>query len=548
MAEQGRPKDIWRDRRSPTTGLGTSVAGRFSAPLLVGIDIGTTSIKTVVYEADGGAVAKAATPTPTHRPRPARAHYLASEIWAAVVGTLREALGQIDDPRRVAGVAVASVGESLVLVDQAGAPTMDEVIAWFDTRTQPQATWLDQVIGKDELFARCGLSLQPIFSLCKLLWLKEEAPDAWRRAARFHLMADYVALRLSGVAAIDVSLASRTLALNLHGLRWDEETIHQAGLNAAIFPPLVPGGTPLGPVTAEAAAATGLPRTAIVGAGGHDHVCGALAAGVTEPGEVLNSLGTAEAYFLPLAAPLTEPAVGRQGYTQGAHVVGNRTYAFGGLYTSGASIEWARDLFFPSDDPDAGYRALIAAAEGAPAGSLGACFLPHLRLANPPHDDPRSRGAFVGLTTDVGPAALARSVLEGIAFEGRKTLATLLAHAGVLSPPTVVAIGGGSQNELLMRIKATVIGRTHVVVAAEEATALGAALLGGLAAGVYPNVATAVAQFRHERIAVPPDPELVAVYDRLFERVYDSLYEAVAPISHAISDGREVDAEGGGTS
>lgn len=515
----------------PTIRLGR---GPNSSPLLVGLDVGTTSVKAVVYEAGGRAVAKAARPTPTHHPRPGRAHYLASELWGASVAALREAMARLDEPERVAGVAVASFGEAVVLVDAAGEPTTDEVIAWFDTRTQPQAERLDRVIGRDALFARSGLSLQPIFSLCKLLWLIEHEPDAWKRTVRFHLVADYVALRLSGGAATDISLASRTLALDLGRLAWDADTIREAGLAPGIFPPLVSGGTRLGRVTAEAAAATGLPRSAVVGAGGHDHVCGALAAGVTEPGEVLNSLGTAEAFFLPLAGPLTDPAVGRQGYTQGAHVVGGRSYAFGGIYTSGASIEWARDLFFPGDDPDAGYRALIAAAETAPAGSLGVCFLPHLRLANPPHDDPRSRGAFVGLTTDVGRQALARSVLEGIALEGRLMLGTLLAHAGVAAPAAVVAIGGSSRNDLLMRIKASVTGLPHSVVAAEEATALGAAMLGGLAAGVYPDVAAALDTVRHRRIEVLPDPAWQPVYDRIFEQVYAGLYAATAPVSHAI--------------
>jgi len=507
--------------------------------LLVGLDVGTTSIKAVVYELDGRAVATAATPTPTHRPHPGRAHFLASELWAAVVAALRRALAETDDPRRIAGLAVASFGESVVLVDAAGEPVTDEVIAWFDTRTQPQVAWLDQAIGRDEIFARSGLSLQPIFSLGKLLWLKEHRPDAWRRTVRVHLAADYVAFRLCGVPATDVSLASRTLALDLRRLAWHEGTIREAGLAPALFAPLVSGGTRLGSVTPTAAAETGLPTSAVVGAGGHDHVCGALAAGVTEPGEVLNSLGTAEAFFLPLSSPLTNPEAGRQGFTQGAHVVGGRTYAFGGNYTSGASVEWARDLLFPNPDPAAGYRELLAAAAEAPPGSLGAAFLPHLRLANPPHDDPRSRGAFVGLTTDVDRAALARGVLEGLAFEGRQILETLLAHADLAPPPEIVAIGGGSRNELLMRIKAAATDRTHVVVAAEEATALGAALLGGLAAGVYPDVPSAVASLRHDRTPIPPDPEWVPRYDAIAREVYARLYDAVAPVSHAISDLRQ---------
>ena len=195
-----------------------------------------------------------------------------------------------------------------MLLDAAGAATTDS-IAWFDIRTRPQATWLAERIGKDELFARSGLSLQPIFSLNKLLWHREHEPDAWARSVRWLMLADFIAHRLCGEAATDLSLASRTLMLDLRRKRWDEQTLAQAGIDPRLLAPLVPGGTSLGTVTASAAALTGLPVTAVVAAGGHDHVCGALAAGVTRPGQMLNSLGTAEAVFLPIASrwPMPRP-------------------------------------------------------------------------------------------------------------------------------------------------------------------------------------------------------------------------------------------------
>ena len=169
-----------------------------------------------------------------------------------------------------------------MLLDAAGATTTDS-IAWFDTRTRPQATWLADRIGKDELFARSGLSLQPIFSLNKLLWHREHEPEAWARSVRWLMLADFIAYRLCGEAATDLSLASRTLLLDLHQKRWDEQTLGQAEIDPGLLAPLVPGGRSLGSVTATAAELTGLPVTAVVASGGHDHVCGALAAGARGP-------------------------------------------------------------------------------------------------------------------------------------------------------------------------------------------------------------------------------------------------------------------------
>jgi xylulokinase len=502
--------------------------------LLLGLDLGTTSVKAVVYRTNGIAVGASARPTPTHVPRPGWAFYRPDELWQTVVAAIRGALADLPSPEEIASVAVASVGESGVLLDAAGAATTDS-IAWFDTRTRPQATWLADRIGKDELFARSGLSLQPIFSLNKLLWHREHEPEAWARSVRWLMLADFIAFRLCGEAATDLSLASRTLLLDLRQKRWDEETLAQAEIDPKLLASLVPGGTSLGSVTTTAAALTGLPVAAVVASGGHDHVCGALAAGVTRPGQMLNSLGTAEALFLPIAQPLADPKAGRQGYTQGAHVVGGGYYAFGGQYTSGASIEWLRNLLGASDDPVA-YEELIAAAERVAAGSLGVLFLPHLRLANPPYDDPRSRGALIGLSMDAGRDVITRAIFEGLALESRNTLEPLLAYPEVTAPQSIVAIGGGTRNPLLMRVKASVTNRIHHVVEAQEATALGAALLGGLGAGVYEGVDDAVAAMRYGQQEIAPEPIDVPVYETIYNKVYQRFYPSVAPLSQAISD------------
>jgi len=497
-------------------------------PLLIGADIGTTNVKVVAFDRSGRAAVHASTPTPTHYPRPGRAHYDPEQLWQVFAATLRKVTGQLDDAGSVASIAVASMGEAAVPLDAAGRPTHD-IIAWFDGRAQPQAEWLDRTFGRDHLFGVTGLSLQPIFGLCKLLWLKENEPEAFGRTAAWLNVADYIAFRLSGVAATDYSLASRTLALDLHQLRWAEDLLQEADISPDLFAPLRPSGSSLGPITSEAAEATRLPESAQVAVGGHDHVCGALATGVTEPGTMLNSLGTAEAIFLPLERPLADPEVGHQGYTQGAHVAG-QYYVFGGQYTSGASIEWFRDAL--GDEAD--YGVLIAEAEEVPPGSLGAFFLPHLRLANPPYDDPASRGAFIGLSTDNTRGSLFRAVLEGLAFDSRNSLEPLLVHSSVEKLRAIYAIGGGTQNRLLMRIKATVLGRTITVVGIEEATSLGAAILGGIAAGVYANVPSALKELRYTETPVEPIPDQVALYDAFFSQVYQQIYPSLRAVHHAI--------------
>jgi len=498
-------------------------------PILVGADVGTTNVKVVAFDRSGRALERASSPTPTHYPRPGRAHYDPEELWDSFATTLRKVTKKLDDPARVASIAVASMGEAAVPLDSGGEPTSD-IIAWFDGRAGPQAERLGRVVGQDRLFGLTGLSLQPIFGLCKLLWLKENEPEAYSRTATWLNVADYMAFRLCGVAATDYSLASRTLALDLHGLRWAGELLEEVGIPPDLFAPLRSGGSTLGPVTPDAASATGLPESAGVAAGGHDHVCGALAVGVTQKGTMLNSLGTAEAIFLPLEHPLTDPHIGQQGYTQGAHVAG-QYYVFGGQYTSGASVEWVRETLGEVD-----YDTMISEAEEVPPGSLGTFFLPHLRLANPPYDDPAARGAFVGLSTDAGRGALFRAVLEGLAYDSRNSLEPLLEHLGIDELEIIYAIGGGAHNRLLMRIKATVLNQEITVVGVEEATSLGAAILGGIGAGVYADVPSALRDLRYAESTVEPAPDEVPFYDTAFRRVYGRLYPSLRGVHHEIED------------
>ena len=506
-----------------------------STPLLVGLDVGTTTVKAIVFDPTGKTIAQASIPTPTHYPRPGWAYYEPEELWQSVVQVLRQVISRLENPNAIASVAVASIGETAVPLDAHGKP-VHSAIAWFDTRTEPQARWLDQTIGRDRLFAVTGLALQPIFGLCKLLWLRQNEPEMFARTALWLNTADYIAYRLSGVAATDTSLASRTLALDIRRLQWAEELLLQLEIPPTIFAPLCTSGRDLGPVTPEAAQTTGLPVSVRVGVGGHDHVCGALALGVTEPGTVLDSMGTAEAIFMPMAAPSSDPAMGYTGYAQGVHVDGAHYYGIGGLFTSGACIEWFRRTIAGGVD----YATLIAEAEAISPGSLGLCFMPHLRLANPPNLDPKSRGAFVGLNADAGRGALFRALLEGLAMEIRNALEPLLAYSGT-PPCKVYATGGGTRNQLLMQIKASVLNQILHVVSVQDATALGAALLGGLAARVYADVPSALAALRFTETPVEPLPAQVEFYDKLFRQVYQQMYATLRPLNHAL-DALKLDA------
>lgn len=501
-----------------------------SDPLLIGIDAGTTNIKALAATPDGMIMAEASRPNPAVHTGPERAHYEPETMWKAVVATLREVTDAIEKPERIVGIAVASMAETAVPVDGNGKPTYD-AIAWFDKRATGELDSLVERVGRDRLFEISGLGAHPIFGLCKMMWLKAHEPEVYARTERWLHVADYIAWRLSGVAATDYSLAGRTFALDLKARAWSEETIGAAGIKPKLFQDLVASGTPLGPVLAEVAAETGLPRSCKVAAGGFDHAVGAFGVGALRPGVMLNSMGTTEAFLQRLDHASTDPMIGRQGYASSLLVIGDQPNYFivGGTFTAGAAIEWFRKCFANNAD----YATLEAEASSVPAGSLGVGFLPHLRLAPPPRPYPDARGAFWGLSTDADRAVLFRALLEGLNYEARQCADAMMALPAMPPIKTVLAIGGGTRDKLRMSIKASLWNRSIAVADISEAVGLGAAKLAGLGAGIFENAEEAMGASPTQSREVAPDAELARTYERLYQEAYRSALDHLRPLHDA---------------
>lgn len=501
-----------------------------NSPLLVGIDVGTTNIKVVAFNPAGEAVAQASQPTPTHYTQSGWAFYEPDELWSRVVASLRAVTSQLEKPEQIVGIACSSIGETGILIDTEGKP-LYHAIAWFDQRTEPQAEQLARQLGRERVIAVTGLDLYPIYGICKLCWLRDNVPDAYQRAAKWLNVSDYIAYQLCGIPATDYSLASRMLTMNLHQLRWDESLVADAGLRISLLPPLMPSGAPLSKVRAEVARQIGLSPNVIVATGGHDHVCAAFALGVTQPDTALDSIGSAEALFFPIPSVINDPALARMGYAQGAHVVGGY-YILGGQFSAGVSVEWFRRVIAESED----YATLIAGAAAVPIGSHGVMFLPHLRAANAPHNDPLARGAPIGLTAETSRETIFRAILEGLCFEMRSIMEPLLRAGHISLPKHIIATGGGARNDLLIQIKADVFRQPITVVDIEESAALGAAMLAGIATGVYKHAQDAIAAVHSSRHAklVTASAEGAERYEQLYTHVYQHIYAALRPIHHAL--------------
>lgn len=502
----------------------------FEPPFLIGIDIGSQSIRALAFDARGHKVAEARRSTPVRDLGGGQWEYDPEALFAAATACLAETAGQLAG-RPVAGIAVASIGESCVLIDDQGRPLAPS-IAWFDRRARDAVRSLSSRPGADRVFEITGLKIEPIFTLCKLAWMKDHWNDAFGRTRQILQMADWIAFRLSGVAATDFTLASRTLYLDLNRRQWSNELLAHVGLDSSVLAPLVRSGLPLAGVRREILDATGLAGNPIVAAGAHDHVCGAFVAGLSEPGALIDSIGTAEALVLATERPLSDPAAARLGFFQGA-VETHRSlfYVGGSMATSGGAIEWLRRL-----TGNASNETMVAEGRAAAFENRSVIFLPNLIDSAPPHPEFCPLGAFLGLNAQTSRGALYRAVLEGLAMQADLIVGGMTALPGLVSPSKIHVIGGGSRNPLFMEIKAAVYGRPISVVDEPEATALGAALLGGVGAGLWPDLDAALAALDRRELVVEPDPVLLQQYRGMRERLFEESEVLLNPLNQKLAD------------
>lgn len=397
----------------------------------IGLDIGTTGIKAVAFDADGCELAAAIRPTPTHHTG-AETDYDADELWAVACEVLRDTNAQLTATgHRARAIAPTSMAESGVLLDGAGRP-LAPIIAWFDGRTAPQAEWWSRNIGTERTQRIAGVSPQAVFTASKMLWMREHQPEAWAAGRHWLLMADWMAYRLCGQMATDYSLASRTMLFDLCVREWSAELFETAGLDRALMAPTVQAGTVLGRVQPDAASATGLPTGVEVASGGHDHVCAAFALGVTEPGMLLDSIGTAEAFFLVTGELDTTARVAGSGMSQGLHVAAERTFVMTGVPGGGGRIDARRQQL------SLDWEAFMANATE--------------------HDGPE------------------RAVVIELARDAHERISHLVHVTGTI-PERQLVTGGGSRNSLLLAKKQELSSWPIEVPDQPEATALGAAML-----------------------------------------------------------------------
>lgn len=494
-----------------------SSQGSDSAPVVVGIDLGTTSTKSVAYDVLGHVAASHSVSYPLVEPEPGYAEQNPDEIYDAVLETVRAVTSQVRE--RVVALSFSSAMHSLIGLDPDGHP-LTPSITWADARAAEQAERLRASEGGLALHRRTGTPLHPMSPLTKLVWFREQEPKLCQRVSHWVGIKDYVLSRMCGALVTDHSLASASGLLDIHRLDWDPEALHLAGILPEQLPELLPTTAVLPSLTAAAAEATGLPlRTrTVVGAG--DGPLANLGSGAVRPGVASCSIGTSGALRVMVEQPGVDALGGVFCYALTEH-----RWAIGGAINNGGVVlAWAGDALAP-DLGVAPELDLLELAARAPVGSGGLIMLPYLLGERAPHWSSLPRGAYIGLTREHRREHLVRAALEGVCQQLALVLASMRAAGNEVRE--IRATGGFARSPLWRQMLADTLGMPVQFPAGHEGSSFGAALLGMQAVGLVESVDVA-ADLVKITDTVRPDQAAAATYAALCP-VFSELFDALTP-------------------
>ena len=456
-------------------------------PLLLGIDVGTSSVKAVLLDLRGNLCAVCQAEYPLHHIRPAWVEQEPEDWWRATCQAVREALAKV--PRaseRVLGLAVSSQAPTLLPLDRSGRPLRPAMI-WIDRRAESEAARLTELLGADEIHRITGNRPDAFYVAARLLWLRNHEPEVLRRTSQFVQVNGFVNYRLTGRLAMDPAHAVLLQMRNYATGEWSQPLCSACGVEPAQFPEVIESHRVQGEVTVEAADATGLLPGTPVMAGTVDSASAALEVGVVEPGIAAEMTGTSTVVIIPNDRGFTAPALIAMPHAlPGIHLL------LGAMVSSGGCLRWFRDQLGQLEVQAAteqradAFDLLTQQAAEVPPGSEGVVFLPYMMGERSPLWHTNARGVFFGLSLATRKAALTRSILEGAAFALRHNVEVAV-RAGA-EVREMRSVGGCSRSDLWNQIKADVLGLPLLLPRTSVGSPFGAAILAGMGAGAFPDV------------------------------------------------------------
>ncbi len=499
------------------------------ARYLLGIDIGTGSVKVALLNEDAKVLALAAREYGIIRPRPGYEQIDRHDLWNKFIEALIEVSGQPSaDLTQVAGIGISCLCPGLTAFSSDGEVLLDPIL-YTDRRSIAEADYIKATVGPERLFSiTANSAMAGAISGTSMLWVKNHQPEVYAKIKYFGHVNTLFGALLTGCYGIDYSNASYTALFDTAGSRtWSQALCDAIGIDLAKLPPLLKSTDIVGGLTNQVVIALGIPAKTPVVIGGADTPCASITCGVLRHGDACESVGTTNVLTICTEKPNFNP-----GFINRCHVVDGKWIYQGAMSNTGASYRWAReelskDLKARAAQTDGDTYALMnqEVAQTKP-GAGGIVFLPYMAGERCPIWDPYAKGVFFGVTLDSKRGDMLRAILEGCGY-GMRQLYEIAEQVTGTRYTRLLSVGGGAKNRVWAQIKADITGKTIETLDISEAAVIGAALLAGVGVGIYASVENAAAHIEHNIYQVmTPNPENEELYTKLY-KIYMTLYPRI---------------------
>ncbi len=493
----------------------------------IGIDIGTTSTKTILINENGDVAASSTKDYPLEVPRAGWAQQKPGDWYGAAVDTIKEVIKKSNiDPKGIKAVGLSGQMHGSVFLDGDG-EVIRPAILWCDQRTEEQCKKIYDIFGYKNFIRLSFNKALPGFTAPKILWLRDNEFQNYKKIAHILLPKDYVRYKLSGTFATEVSDAAGTILMDIAKRDWSDEILEGLDIDRGFLPPVHESQEITSKINKETAHLTGLAEgTPIVG-GASDNAAGAIGSGIIREGLVSDSIGTSGVVFATSDKPTYDPEGRVHSF---CHALPGKWHFTGVTLSAAGSLKWYYEGFGPNQElekkyPDKhGYEILNKQAEGIDPGSESLIFLPYLSGERTPHGDPFSRGVFFGISYRHRQDHFVRAIMEGVSFSQKDCLDII--EQQNIKPDKVVMFGGGAKSKIWRQILADILNVKIVTLNIEEGPAYGAALIAAVGAGMFEDVEEACNSTIKELSENIPLPDNVEKYNNIYE-IYKSLYESL---------------------
>lgn len=499
---------------------------------LLAVDVGSSSVKTALFDTQGNMVALSIQEYDLLMPAPDIVEIEPQTFWEKFKAGVTAVLGSSRIiPVDIKAMAISSQGETFITLDKNGR-SLRPAIFWLDNRAIKETEILAREFDRKKAYHITGMpEIVPMWTAGKILWMKKHEPEIFKKAAKFLLVEDYLIFRLTGKYVGEYSCYPSTMLLDIQKKQWWTDMLDFIGIDTDQLAELKESGEPVGLISRQAASELGLSPKTLVATGGYDHAAGAIGSGNIKSGIVTETTGSALVVNSTIPRPLFDSKLR---VPCQYHAVKDMYFLSSFSETGGMALRWFRDKLCPVEIVKAekehyrsAYAVLDEESEKIPVGSEGLIMLPFLAGAFCPESDSNARGVYFGLSLKHGRMHMARALMESIAFMLKRHV-EVVEEMGV-PIKEIIAMGGGARSRLWRQIKADVLEKPVLSLTTEEPSLLGAAILAGLAKGIYKDLVSASEQMVHVKERLEPKPAEVKLYRESYG-LYVRLYEKLADL------------------